>query len=119
MILLHILTGMRLFALLLESILIVFSVVLAFQAINNFHGRKNQKIPSKIFYRRSIPIIVILILPNFLIRFIIEFIGIYTGVLSFGLLHLVVVLLVHLKMYRGDTIQKRTEDPFDFYTQYA
>ncbi len=118
MILTHILTEYRLNTLIVESILIFLVIMFAFQMINKFRD-KNQKLPQKVYYQLSLPIMAILIILNFLIRFLIEFSGIFTGALSFGIFHIVGVLISHLILYKKDSFQKRTGDSFDFYAQYS
>jgi len=85
--------------------------------VNNFRGEENKQIPPKIYLRLSIPIMVVLVIPNFLVRLIIELFDIYTGLITFGLVHIVIIFMIHLKIFQKGTIQEKTGNFYDFYSQ--
>jgi len=118
MILLFILSQKRLYAMIFEQIFLIFMVYILFQAINKFGKGKDCHLLTKFLFRKSFPIITALTIPIFIVRFILEFIGIRSSLLFFLGLHLTIVLVIHLKIYQKGLIETRGEEHFDYYAQY-
>ncbi|MHA1748292.1 MAG: ABC transporter ATP-binding protein [Promethearchaeota archaeon] len=112
------LTPSRLNAILVESIIIIITVFIAFLFINNFR-EKNHTIPEEVIIKITIPLSFGLIIPNFLIRFLFELFGVFTSFVMFGMLHLFLLLTVHLNIFQKDSFKKKYDETGAIYSKYV